>query len=234
MVFIQNESVNLQHSNDVLYLCRLIPLFMKDLSFQHYLLGLFAVANNIPAIPLYLTLIDGLSRKEQNKLCFIATSASFLTMAISMITGMGILSFFDISVDAFRIAGGLLLLGTGFKMMNSVKQSIQEAADTTLSRKISSAIVPIAIPLTTGAGTMSTIILFSQDIHHFYFLEFKLFLAILAMSMIIYLSFRYSPKIVRILGPTGMDVLTKIFGLITLALGVQFILTGIRGAFPGL
>ena len=205
---------------------------MQDLSFQHYLLGLFAVANNIPAIPLYLMLIAGLTRKEQNKLCFIATLASFITMIVSMVTGMGILAFFDISVNAFRIAGGLLLLGTGFKMMNSVEKSIADAADGTLSRKISSAIVPIAIPLTTGAGTMSTIILFSQDIHHFHYLELKLFLAILAMTLIIYITFRYAPKIVQLAGPTGMDVITKIFGLITLALGVQFILTGISGAFP--
>jgi multiple antibiotic resistance protein len=207
---------------------------MDDLSFQHYLLGLFAVANNIPAIPLFLMLIDGLTRKEQLKLCFIATMASFLTMVVSMVFGMGVLSFFGISVNAFRIAGGLLLLGTGFSMMNSVEKSIQRAEESTLARKISSAIVPIAIPLTTGAGTMSTIILFTQDLHHFYFIELKLFLAILTMTMIIYLTFRYSPSIVKVLGPTGMDVLTKIFGLITLALGVQFILTGIGGAFPGI
>jgi len=234
LVFNQNESVNLQHSNEVLYLCQLISIFMKDLSFQHYLLGLFAVANNIPAIPLYLMLIDGLSRKEQNKLSLVATSASFITMVVSMVTGMGILAFFDISVNAFRIAGGLLLLGTGFNMMNSVEKAIVNAGERTLAKKISSAIVPIAIPLTTGAGTMSTIILFTQDLHHFYFLELKLFLAILTMTLIIYLSFRYSPRIVQLMGPTGMDVLTKIFGLITLALGVQFILTGISGAFPGL
>ncbi|MFZ4572715.1 MAG: MarC family protein [Bacteroidales bacterium] len=207
---------------------------MDDLTFQHYLLGLFAVANNIPAIPLYLMLIDGLTRKEQNKLCFIATIASFLTMVVSMVFGMGVLSFFGISINAFRIAGGLLLLGTGFTMMNSVEKSIQRAEESTLVRKISSAIVPIAIPLTTGAGTMSTIILFTQDLHHFYFIELKLFLAILTMTVIIYLTFRYSPRIVKVLGPTGMDVLTKIFGLITIALGVQFILTGIGGAFPGI
>ena len=205
---------------------------MQELSFQHYLLGLFAVANNIPAIPLYLMLIDGLSRKEQHKLCFIATSASFITMMVAMLTGMGILAFFDISVDAFRIAGGLLLLGTGFSMMNSVEKSIESAGERSLQKKISTAIVPIAIPLTTGAGTMSTIILFTQDVHYFHFLEIRLLLAILVMTLIIYLTFRYAPWIVRVIGPTGMDVLTKIFGLITLALGVQFILTGIGGAFP--
>jgi multiple antibiotic resistance protein len=205
---------------------------MQDLSFQHYLIGLFAVANNIPAIPLYLKLIEGLTFKEQHKLCFVATLASFILMFMSMVTGMGILSFFDISVNAFRIAGGMLLIGTGFSMMNSVKKSIEEAGETTLSKKISTAIVPIAIPLTTGAGTMSTIILFTQDIHHFHFLELKLLIAIISMTLITYFTFRYAPKVVGLLGQTGMDVLTKIFGLITIAIGVQFILTGIAGAFP--
>lgn len=203
-----------------------------DYSFQHYLLGLFAVANNIPAIPLYLNLIQGLSPQDRNKVCYIATVASLLTMVISMITGMGILSFFGISVSAFRIAGGLLLLGTGFNMMNSVQKSIAAADSTPLSKKISTAIIPIAIPLTTGAGTMSTVILFTQDINHFKYLELKLLGAILVMTLINYLGFRYAPKLVKLVGPTGMDVMTKIFGLITIALGVQFILTGISGAFP--
>ena len=56
--------------------------------------------------------------------------------------------------------------------------------------------------------------------------------AIVCMTLIIYLTFRYSPAIIRMLGETGLDVLTKVFGLITLALGIQFILSGIRGAFP--
>jgi len=207
---------------------------MQDLSFQHYLLGLFAVANNIAAIPLYLKLIDGLTLKDQHKLCFMATLAAFITMIVSMVTGMGVLSFFDISVDAFRIAGGLLLLGTGFSMMDAVKKSIDAAEEMTFSKKISTAIVPIAIPLTTGAGTMSTIILFSQDIQSFRFIGLKLVFAIITMTLIIYFSFRYAPKLVGLLGQTGMDVLTKIFGLITLAIGVQFIISGIAGAFPKL
>jgi multiple antibiotic resistance protein len=207
---------------------------MEGHSFQHYLLGLFAVANNIPAIPLYLALIRDLSLKEQNKICTVATISSFITMIVAMVTGMGILAFFDISVNAFRIAGGLLLLSTGFNMMNSAGKQTETANELSLSRKISTAIVPIAIPMTTGAGTMSTIILFSQDIHHFYFLELSLFLAIVVMTVIIWLSFKYAPKIVTYLGQTGMDVLTKIFGLITLAIGVQFILTGISGAYPTL
>ena len=204
---------------------------MQEMSFQHYLLGLFAVANNIATIPLYINLIHGRTVKEQRKLCHIATLTAFLTMIITMLAGLAVLNFFQISVPAFRIAGGLLLLSTGFGMMNSVEKSI-ELTEQTFSKIISTAIIPIAIPITTGAGTMSTIILFSESAHNKPYLQFALLGAIIAMTLLIYLSFWYAPKIVKYLGTTGLDVLTKIFGLITLALGIQFILTGISQAFP--
>jgi len=204
-------------------------------SFQHYLLGLMAVANNIPAIPFFLGLCEELSPKEQHKLCIIATITSLITMITAMITGMSILGFFDISIYAFRIAGGLLLLNTGLNMMNSSQQVVvQEGGKYSFSKMISLAVIPISIPLTTGAGTMSTVILFTQQIHHSDTLMIKLISAILCMTLIIYLSFRYSPQLIKILGHTGMDVLAKIFGLITLALGIQFMITGIQGAFPKL
>ncbi|MEI6888950.1 MAG: MarC family protein [Bacteroidales bacterium] len=204
---------------------------MEDMSFQHYLLGLFAVANNVAAIPLYVNLLQGRSVREQIKLCNIATLTSLLTMIITMFAGMVVLNFFQISIPAFRIAGGLLLLSTGFSMMNSVQRTI-ELTEQTFSKIISTAIIPIAIPMTTGAGTMSTVILFSESAHGQPYLHFALLAAIGVMTLIIWLSFRYAPKIVNYFGETGLDVLTKIFGLITLALGIQFILTGLSGAFP--
>ncbi len=207
---------------------------MNELSFQHYLLGLIAVANNIPAIPFFLKLCEGLSPKEQHKLTAIATITSFITMITAMVAGMSILGFFDISISAFRIAGGLLLVNTGLNMMNSSQQVIVQNGENSFSQMISLAVIPISIPLTTGAGTMSTVILFTQQNHHSDTLMLKLLAAIVCMTLIIYFSFRFSPDIIKVLGHTGMDVLAKLFGLITLALGIQFIITGIQGAFPNL
>jgi multiple antibiotic resistance protein len=207
---------------------------LHDHSFQHYLLGLIAVANNIPAIPLYLKLCEGLGPREQHKLCFIATTTSFITMITAMFTGIAILGFFEISISAFRIAGGLLLVNTGLAMMGSSQEIAAREGDAAFSRMISLAVIPISIPLTTGAGTMSTIILFSHEFHFAERPAFALLAAIICMTLLIYLSFRYSTLIIRLLGETGMDVLAKIFGLITLALGIQFIIGGIQGAFPKL
>jgi multiple antibiotic resistance protein len=105
---------------------------------------------------------------------------------------------------------------------------------TSFSKVISFAVIPIGIPLTTGAGAMSTVILFSEKMEKSISHQIALISAILVMTIIIFLSFRFAPKIVHFLGETGLNVFTKIFGLITLALGIQFIITGISGAFPKL
>ncbi len=208
-------------------------MIINSTSYQHYLLGLFAVANNIPAIPLYISLIQHLNSDDQHKICRIATLTAFLTMTVAMFVGLGILNFFEISVPAFRIAGGLLLVNTGFVMLNSEQKAVS-VAPLALSKIISTAVIPIGIPLTTGAGTMTTIILFSETARDKAYLNFALMGAIVTITATIYLSFRYAPKIVQLLDVTGLNVFTKIFGLITLALGIQFILNGISGAFPKL
>ena len=100
-----------------------------------------------------------------------------------------------------------------------------------LSDVIPMAVVPIAIPLTTGAGTISTIILFSESAHATSGL-IKIGGAAVCVSIFNYLTFYFSPVIIRVLGHTGMDIFTKVFGIITLALGLQFILTGLSSAFP--
>ncbi len=203
------------------------------MSYQHYLLGLFAVANNIAAIPLYIGITQNLNAEDSRKVCNTATLTAFLTMVTAMFVGLGVLDFFEISVPAFRIAGGLLLINAGFGMLNSVQEPVP-ATPIALSKIISTAIIPIGIPMTTGAGTMTTIILFAEASQGGAYLNFALMAAIVTMTAIIYLAFRNAPRILRWLDATGLDVLTKIFGLITLALGIQFILNGITGAFPKL
>ena len=202
-----------------------------EMTFQHYLLGLFAVANNIPALPMHMNLCKGIDVAGQHRMCAVATGSSLVTMAVSLLVGAAVLDFFGISIAAFRIAGGLLLVSSGLGMLKSKCEEPGTIAPATLSDMIPLAVVPIAIPLTTGAGTMSTIILFAEGTHTINGL-LKIAAAIGGVSLANYLTFFYSPAIVRFLGHTGMDIFTKIFGLITLALGIQFIITGITAAFP--
>ena len=116
-------------------------------------------------------------------------------------------------------------------MLKSKSGGETGVAALSLSEVIPIAVVPIAIPLTSGPGVISTIILFAQGAGSVAGLV-KIGVAIGCVSAINYLSFYFSPVIIRILGHTGMDIFIKIFGLITLALGVQFIVSGLAGAFP--
>ncbi|WP_275423377.1 MarC family protein [Geomonas subterranea] len=205
------------------------------MSLQHYVLALFATANNVAAIPLFLALTRGLTPKQHLKVCNIATLTSFVTMVVSLFTGVAVLNFFEIGIPAFRIAGGLLLLRTGFSMMSVNPVSSESPVEnTSLSNVISTAIIPIGIPLTTGPGTMSTIILFSSTGTRDINTHLLILIAIAIVTAVIWISFLKAPIIARVLRSTGLDVLTKIFGLITLALGVQFILTGLSTTFPNL
>ena len=205
----------------------------NPMSFQHYMLGLFAVANNFPALGLFLSICQDRSRKDQLKLSRIATLTAFLTMAIALVSGQMILEFFEISIEAFKIAGGILLCVSGMAMLNSKPTQVEQHSENDFSKVISVAIIPIGIPLTTGGGTISTVILFSGKLTDWP-VTIRLSCAILVMTVLIYLIFRYSTNLLHFLGNVGMNALIRIMGLFTLAIGVQFILDGVSKFFPGL
>lgn len=209
-----------------------------DASFQHYFLGILAVANNIPAIAPFLVIVGGLSVPQVRRITFVASIAAFTVMVISMLAGSMVLAFFGISISAFQIAGGILLGGTGMSMLNAKSNSMiagkeVEPSVVDMSSKISQAIVPIAMPLTAGAGTISTVTLFSASASEAG-TRTELFLAICVMSVLIFLIFHYAVPLVKILGSTGMNVMIKVMGLFTLAIGVQFIITGFSTVYKGL
>lgn len=215
-------------------------------TFQHYFVGLLAVANNLSALPMFLSLVVGLGATQFFKVSFAASFSSLLIMIISMYFGTTVLSFFGISMSAFQIAGGVLLCSTGMSMLNSKSASdiagksvdssnsasaIQNKSD--ITSIISQAIVPISMPLTTGAGTISTVTLFSETAGKTH-TNLELLLAIAAVATLNFFVFHYAVHLIRILGQVGMNVMLKVMGLFTLAIGVQFIVEGGSKIYLGL
>ncbi|WP_216914231.1 MULTISPECIES: MarC family protein [unclassified Synechococcus] len=206
------------------------PEFLVPSTFQHYLLGLFAVANNFPAIGPFLTLSQGLPASHVKRVIRITTFSSLLIMLGAYFLGTAVLQFFGISVSAFQIAGGLLLGFSGLSMLNATDPGDSHEKNFDVSRMdvgqmTSSAIVPISLPLTAGAGTMSTITVYAEGAHTLNH-RIELFGAILTMAILIGLMFTFATRLTRVLGHVGMTVLIKVMGLFTLAIGVQFIATG--------
>ncbi len=208
----------------------------RELSFQLMFVAIFAVANNFKSLGKFIEITNGLNRHEQFKLSLSATLASLSVMLIALLFGESLLRFLSLSLDSFRVAGGIILAILGIDMIHARKTVDENELNNiphNYSLVISSAIIPVAIPLTTGAGTFSTIIILVDAVGNNWRLYAQLVGAILLQTGFIFVIFRYSDNILRVLGRTGMSVLIRIVGLFTLTLGVQFITTGLKAIFPG-
>lgn len=209
-----------------------------ELNFQLMLISIFAVANNFKSLGNFLQLAEHLPQENQLRLSKIATIASLCIMLVALLLGEELLKFLNVSLDSFRVAGGVILFILGLDMVHARNKPEDEFGSNNRSLNyssvISTAIIPIAIPLTTGAGTFSTIVILESTIGDNRPLYWQLVAAILVQSAINYLVFRYSGRLLRILGHVGMSILTRIVGLFTLTLGVQFIAIGLRALFPGI
>lgn len=212
-------------------------------TFQHFLIGLLAIGNNISAIGAFLIQTKGLPRAQVQRMIAITSTASLLMLLLFMQFGTTVLGFFGISISSFQIAGGILLGGVGLDMMNArlsndvdikaVDSSLVDRQSLDKAQLYASAVVPIAIPLTVGAGTFSAVILFA-DLGARTGSQSSLFCAILALVGLNYLVFQFSARIVRFVGELGLSVFTKIMGLFTLAIGVEFIIRGLTNIYKSL
>lgn len=135
--------------------------------------------------------------------------------------------FFGISLEGIRIAGGIIVLRSGYLLLNTVEKPnlTQESKDEGLLKNDIS-LTPLAIPLLAGPGAMAVTISLSSNAEEFY--KYPLIaLAIIIVAGTVFLSFRFSPKLLPFLGSSGLEALTKIIGFITMSIGVEFMLMGI-------
>lgn len=195
--------------------------------FMVALAALFSVVNPLSAMPVFLALTANLPEKRRN---FMAKKSAFLMIVILigfLIMGTFIMGFFGISLEGIRIAGGIIVLRSGYMLLNTVEKPnlTQESKDEGLLKNDIS-LTPLAIPLLAGPGAMAVTISLSTNAGEFY--EYPLIaLAIIVVAGAVFLSFRFSPKLLPFLGSSGLEALTKIIGFITMSIGVEFMLKGI-------
>ena len=198
-------------------------------------LGLFAIVNPFSTIPIFLGMTEGDSEAERRKTAARTGLSTFVIMVVVYLIGEWILWFFNISVASFRIAGGILIMGVAFSMLqakqSSTRQTPEEAEEAQDKRSI--AIVPLSLPLMAGPGTISMVIVISgrtQTVGD----DLAVVVAMLAIAVSIFLILGSGSLIARALGKTGMNVATRIMGLILAAIAVEFIVKGLAEKFPGL
>ncbi|MGD8593024.1 MAG: YchE family NAAT transporter [Gammaproteobacteria bacterium] len=197
--------------------------------------GLLAIVNPIGAVPMFLSLTTNQSTGERNRTSVLAAATVLMVLGVSLLMGEAILHFFGITIASFRVAGGILILLIAISMMHAklsaAKQTEEEAQDA--AEKDSIAVVPLGVPLLAGPGAISTIILFAHrdsSLLHYVIGGME----ILSLALSIWLSFRLAPAIGKLLGKTGINIITRIMGLIIAALGVEFMTNGLKQLLPGL
>ncbi len=191
--------------------------------------GLFAILNPIGAIPVFLDLTTDQDESERKRTAMTTSIAVALILMLSAWLGDSILSFFGISIDAFRVGGGILILLMAVDMMHArpsrakrTDEEHEEAQD-----KDSVAIVPLAIPLLAGPGAISTVIL---DAHTLGGVTERIVLTLIIVGMAgtVWLALYLATPISAWLGKTGKNILVRLMGLILMAIAVEFIVTGTK------
>ncbi|EGQ7681200.1 YchE family NAAT transporter [Vibrio parahaemolyticus] len=203
--------------------------------FLQFFLGLVAAVNPVGIMPVFVSLSGHMTPEEKIKTATTANVAVAVILIISLLAGQLLLDMFSISLDSFRVAGGLLLLSIAFSMMSGKlgedKQNKQEKSEYVSLEQIG--VVPLAMPLMAGPGAISSTIVYGAR-YPSMFDTVGIVITIGLFCLCSWLLFRSAPLIVRFLGQTGINVITRIMGLILGALGIEFIANGLRNLFPGL
>ncbi|HLX03796.1 MAG TPA: YchE family NAAT transporter [Trinickia sp.] len=198
-------------------------------------ISLLALINPVGAVPFFLSLTSQQSDAERRHTIRIASISVFCVIAVTTLLGQQIISFFGISVGSLEVGGGIIMLLMAINMLNAQignARSTPEERDEAESKN-SIAVVPLAIPLLTGPGSISTVIVYSANSPHWYDrLGLVAIGAILAA--ICFFSLRLAEPIARWVGQTGINIGTRLMGLMLSALAVEFIVDGLKALLPNL
>lgn len=198
------------------------------------LISLLVIINPLAAIPVYLSLIEGLKEETVKHVYRTASKSVFFVLAISALAGEIILKSLGISLDSFKIGGGLLLAVIAFNMMmadNRHKTPNADEEEELINKGASIAIVPLTIPLLTGPGSMSVCIITASK-YTGYIGYVYIILSALVIAAIVRLVLKSAPVIKSKLGKSGMNVMTKVFSLLLMALAIELIGSGLASMFP--
>lgn len=208
------------------------------LEFSEYtkiLIGLLAIINPVGAIPIFVTLTGDATPRQRRRLAQIVAISVALILFTALFLGESLLAFFGITIDAFRVAGGILVLLMAIAMLHAqqsdVRQTDEEADEST--GRDSVAVVPLAMPLLAGPGAISAVILYA---HHGNGIGHYIGIAadILIISVSLWGLLMLVPLASRHITQTGINIFTRVMGLILAAIAVEFLANGLKGLFPAL
>lgn len=189
--------------------------------------GLFAIINPIGNAPIFISFVEHYSRPQQKAIALKVVTVGFIILSVFVVFGYTLFNIFGISIQAFRITGGLLVLKVGFDMITKVQTIKVHPGNREGLTDTGFAISPLAIPVLIGPGTLSTAINFvgmnskTESIIIVLLCSF----AILAITYFVFIS---SATLINRIGKDALNATTKIMGLLIASIGIQMIITSVE------
>ena len=203
--------------------------------YTKFLIGLLAIVNPLGAAPIFVALTSGTHVAERNKIAKIVVVAVMIILFVTLLLGDWLLQFFGITIHSFSVGGGILILLMAISMLQArvspVSHTAEEAQEG--ASKESVAVVPLAMPLLAGPGAISTVILYAHknpSVSHYAIMGVD----ILIVGVLLWGVLQLVPWISRHISQTGINIFTRIMGLVLAAIAIEFIATGLKGLFPAL
>lgn len=189
--------------------------------------GIFVIVNPLTTAFAFMSLTTRMKEQRRKEIALKATKISTSLFFIFALLGGIIFQLFGITLAAFRIAGGIILFGIAMGMIRSKGEEEDERKQTKPEGEISDdiSVIPLAIPFISGPGSIATVMILTSEAPTIYH-TVLVFLAVLITTVTCYYSMVYSKVIVRYLGDSGKQIITKVFGLILAVISVQFVING--------
>lgn len=189
---------------------------------------LFVIIDPIGLTPMFVALTQGMSPKQRRTIAIRATLVSAGILAAFAVFGEALLGFIGISMAAFKIAGGILLLLTALDMLFERRSKRREdTADDEDEDFDDPSVFPLAIPLIAGPGSIATVILLAGATPGYTGLGVSLAVMFLVL-VVTFIFFQAASPLERMLGKTGINVVSRLLGMLLAALAVQFMLNGLK------
>jgi len=192
--------------------------------------GLIPIANPFSTAPVFTTITAGFDQQTRYRTAKLACIYMAVVLIVFFFAGVLILQFFGISLQALRIAGGLIIAYMGFRMLFPTEGSTDKGETTPINPN-SVAFVPLALPLLSGPGSIAVVISMATDVAQVEPISHRLLgyavvsLGILLSAFICWLILHSAGRVVRFLGETGIDALTRVMGFLLVCIGCQFVLS---------
>jgi multiple antibiotic resistance protein len=187
----------------------------------------FTLINPLGVMPIFLTMTSELNEKERTRTARKASIVSFFIIIAFAFTGQLLFNFFGISVNGFRVAGGVIFFMMGMDMLQA-RLSPVKIKDSEVKSYINDiSVTPLAIPMLCGPGALTNAIVLMEDAASAWRIAILIFSVVLVMSLSYLILFSAS-KIIKVIGDTGINVMMRIMGLIVMVIAVEFFFAGIK------